>query len=148
MRKLLLVSSMLLSVMGVNAQFTVYQNADVPRSSSYTPSMGYGTPFTIYEPVYVDTYRPQQQQIYQQPAKPRMQQVTLKGYYNKGDKWYFTPIRVGVIEDEVILLSFKTQNTWSNCGNRVSEVGAYDPEVIRDNFNYKVFTTIYGTIYF
>ena len=146
MKKFLFVSFMLLAAIKVNAQFTVYQNVDVPRRS-YTPSMGYGTPFTIYEPVYVDTYRPQQQ-IYQQPAKPKMQQVTLKGYYNKGDKWYYTPIRVGVIEDEVILLSFKTQNTWSNCGNRVSEVGAYDPEVIRDNFNYKVFTTIYGTIYF
>ena len=148
MKKLLLVSSMLLSVMGVNAQFTVYQNVDVPRSSSYTPSMGYGTPFTIYEPVYVETYRPQQQQRYQQPQKPKMQQVTLRGYYRKGDNWYSTPIRVGVVGEEIILLSIKTQNTWSNCGNKVGEVGAFDPEVIRDNFTFKVYTTLYGTVYF
>ena len=147
MKKLLFVLILLLAAKSVNAQFIVYQNVDVPRPS-YTSSTVYGSPFTIYEPVYVDTYQSQQQQIYRQPAQPKMQQVTLKGYYNKGDKWYYTPIRVGVIEDEVILLSFKTQNTLSNCGNRVREVGAFDPEVIRDNFNYKVFTTIYGTIYF
>ena len=34
-----------------SAQFTVYQPVEVPRTS-YTPSPGYGTPFTIYEPVY------------------------------------------------------------------------------------------------
>ena len=148
MNKLLFVFILLLAAKSVNAQFLVYQSVDVPHSSSYTPSMGYGTPFTIYEPVYVETYRPQQQQRYQQPAKPRMQQVTLRGYYRKGENWYSTPIRVGVSGEEIILLSIKTQNMWSNCGNRVSEVGAYDPEVIRDNFTYKVFTTIYGTIYF
>lgn len=77
-----------------------------------------------------------------------MQEVTLRGYYKKGSDWYSTPIRVGVIGEEIRLLSTKTQYGWSNCGNKASEVGAFDPEVIRDNFNYKVFTTIYGTIYF
>ena len=28
----------------------------------YTPSAGYGTPFNVYEPVYVDSYQHQQQQ--------------------------------------------------------------------------------------
>jgi hypothetical protein len=77
-----------------------------------------------------------------------MQEVTLKGYYKKGNDWYSMPIRVGVIGEEVRLLSIKTQYGWSNCGNKASEVGAWDSEEIRDNFNYKAYTTIYGTIYF
>ena len=83
-----------------------------------------------------------------QQTKPRMQEVTLKGYYMKGNDWYYTPIRVGVIGDEVRLLSAKTQYGWSNCGSKASDVGAWDSEEIRDNFNYKAYTTIYGTIYF
>jgi hypothetical protein len=78
-----------------------------------------------------------------------MQEVTLKGYYKKGDDWYYTPIRVGVIGDEEVrVLSVKTQHGWMNCGNVASSVGAFDSEVVRDNFNYKAYTTIYGTIYF
>lgn len=77
-----------------------------------------------------------------------MQEVTLRGYYKKGDDWYYTPIRVGVIGEEVRLLSTETQYGWSNCGNKASEVGAWDSEEIRDNFNYKVYTTLYGTVYF
>ena len=91
----------------------------------------------------------QSQTYQQQPARPRMQEVTLKGYYKKGDDWYYTPIRVGVIGDEEVrVLSVKTQHGWMNCGNAASSVGAFDSEVIRDNFNYKAYTTIYGTIYF
>ena len=77
-----------------------------------------------------------------------MQEVTLRGYYKKGNNWYSTPIRVGVIGKEIRVLSTKTQNGWSNCGNKASEVGPFDSEEIKDNFNYKAFTTIFGTIYF
>jgi hypothetical protein len=77
-----------------------------------------------------------------------MQEVTLKGYYKKGDDWYYTPIRVGVVGDEVRILSAKTQYGWINCGAIANDVGAWDAEEIRDNFNYKVYTTIYGIIYF
>ena len=54
--------------------------------------MGYGTPFSVFESVPADPYLQ-----YQQQAKPRMQEVTLRGYYKKGDKWYSTPIWVGVL---------------------------------------------------
>ena len=141
MKKILFASMLLFGTMSANAQFTVYQPVEVPRTS-YTPSPGYGTPFTIYEPAYSDPYQQQQQ------ARPRMQEVTLKGYYKKGNDWYYTPIRVGVIGDEVRLLSAKTQYGWSNCGSKASDVGAWDSEEIRDNFNYKAYTTNYGTIYF
>ena len=77
-----------------------------------------------------------------------MQEVTLKGYYKKGDDWYYVPIRVGIIGDEVKLLSTKTKNGWMNCGTKASEVGAWDSEEIRENFNYKAFSSLYGTIYF
>ena len=141
MKKIIFASMMLFGAMSANAQFTVYQPVEVPRAS-YTPSPGYGTPFTIYEPVYGNPYQQQQQ------ARPKMQEVTLRGYYKKGNDWYYMPLRVGVIGEEVRLLSIKTQYGWSNCGSTASEVGAWDSEEIRDNFNYKVFTTIYGTIYF
>ncbi len=142
MKKLLFVCGMLfIAVMSANAQFTVYQPVGTP-SRSYTPSMGYGVPFTTYEPVYGTPYQQQQQ------AKPRMQEVTLRGYYKKSDGWYYAPIRVGVVGDEVILLSVKGQHGWSNCGNRAGEVGAWDSEEIRDNFNYKAYASSYGTIYF
>ena len=122
MKKILFTSMMLLGAMSANAQFTVYQ--------------------PIYEPTYASPYRQQQQ------ARPKRQEVTLKGYYKKGNDWYFLPIRVGIIGEEVTLLSIKTQNVWSNCGSKASAVGGFDSEEIRDNFNYKAFTSIYGTIYF
>ena len=134
---------MVLATMSASAQFTVYQNVDVPRTT-YTPSLGYGDPFTIYEPVYGPSYRRYQQQ----PVRSKMKEVTLRGYYMKGDDWYSTPIRVGIIGDEVRLLSVKMQNRWNNCGAKASEVGGFDAEEIRDNFNYKAFTTLYGTVYF
>ncbi len=139
MKKILFASMMLFGALSANAQFTVYQPVEVPRTS-YTPSPGYGTPFTIYE--YGNPYQQRQQ------AKPKMQEVTLRGYYKKGNDWYSTPIRVGVIGEEVRLLSTKTQYGWSNCGNKASEVGAWDSEEVRDNFNYKAYSTLYGTVYF
>lgn len=142
MKKILFASMMLFGTISANAQFTVYQPVEVPRTT-YTPSPGYGTPFTIYEPFYGNSYQQRQQQ-----TRPKMQEVTLKGYYKKGNEWYSTPIRVGVIGEEVRLLSTKTQHGWSNCGNKASEVGAWDSEEIRDNFNYKVYSTLYGTVYF
>ena len=77
-----------------------------------------------------------------------MQEMTLKGYYKKGNDWYYTPIRVGIIGEEVRLLSVKQQSSWSNCGSVASEVGAFDPEEIRDNFTFKAFSIQYGTVYF
>ena len=141
MKKILFASMLLFGTMSANAQFVVYQPAEVPRTS-YTPSPGYGTPFTVYEPVYGNPYHQQQQ------ARPKMQEVTLRGYYKKGNDWYHMPIRVGVIGEEIRLLSIKTQHGWSNCGNKVSEVGAWDAEEIRDNFNYKAYSTLCGTVYF
>lgn len=139
MKKILFASLMLFGTMSVNAQFTVFQPVDVPQTS-YSPSSGYGTPFSIYEPVYGNPY--------QQQPKPKMQEVTLRGYFKKGNEWYYMPIRVGVIGEDVRLLSIKTQYGWSNCGSTASEVGAWDTEEIRDNFNYKAYSTLCGTVYF
>ena len=141
MKKILFASLMLFGTVNAKAQFTVYQPLEVPHTS-YATSPGYGTPFTIYEPVYSNPYHQQQQ------ARPKMQEVTLRGYYKKGNDWYYMPIRVGVIGEEIRLLSIKTQHGWSNCGNKASEVGAWDAEEIRDNFNYKAYSTLCGTVYF
>ena len=141
MKKIIFTSMMLLGTMSASAQFTVYQPVEVPITT-YTPSPGYGTPFTIYEPVYANPYQQQQQ------ARPKMQEVTLRGYYKRNGDWYSMPIRVGIIGEEVRLLSVKTQQGWSNCGSTASEVGGFDAEEIRDNFNYKAFSSLYGTVYF
>ena len=142
MKKFLFVCCMMAVTMTASAQFTVYRSIYSTPQQSYTPSPGYGVPFSTYQPSRNSYYQ-------QQPARPRMQEVTLKGYYKKGDDWYYTPIRVGVIGDEEVrVLSVKTQHGWMNCGNVASSVGAFDSEVVRDNFNYKAYTTIYGTIYF
>ena len=141
MKKVLFVCSMLVATLTASAQFTTFRSIYSTPQQSYTPSPGYGTPFTIYEPVYGNPYQ-------QQQARPKMQEVTLRGYYKKGNDWYYMPIRVGVIGEEVRLLSIKTQHGWSNCGNKASEVGAWDSEEIRDNFNYKAYSTLCGTVYF
>ena len=141
MKKILFACMMLFGAMNANAQFVVFQPIDVPQTS-YTPSSGYGVPFTIFEPVYDNPY------LQQQMARPKMQEVTLRGYYQKGRDWYYMPIRVGVLGDMVKLLSIKTQHGWSNCGSTASEVGAWDTEEIRDNFSYKAYSTLCGTVYF
>ena len=141
MKKLLFICCMIVVSLTASAQFMVYQPVEVPQTS-YTPSQGYGTPFSVYEPIYGIPYQQQQQ------VRPRMQEVTLRGYYKNDGDWYYMPISVGVIGEEVRLLSIKTQYGWSNCGSIVSEVSAFDSEEIKDNFNYKAFTSIYGTVYF
>ena len=151
MKKLLFIYSMIAVSLTASAQVTVYRNVETPQPS-YTPSPGYGVPFTIYEPLpsssYQSPYSGYSSQRVQQPAKPKMQEVTLKGYYKEGNDWYYTPIRVGIIGEEIHVLSVKTQHGWMNCGNTAGSVGSWDPEEVRDNFNYKAYTTIYGTIYF
>lgn len=141
MKKLLFICSMIAVSLTASAQFTIYHPVEVPRTS-YTPSPSYGTPFTIYEPVYSNPYHRQQQ------ARPKMQELTTKGYFKKSGEWYYVPIRIGVIGDEIKLLSTKSGSGWSNCGSMASAVGAYDSEEIRDNFTYKAYTYLYGTVYF
>ena len=155
MKKLFLVCGMLIAAMSAKAQFTVYQPYNAPSSSSYTPSPGYGAPFTIYRPApsvsYQEQYQQSYPQQYQQPrqsSKPRMQELTTKGYFKKSGEWYYVTIRIGVIGDEIKLLSTKSGSGWSNCGSMASAVGAYDSEEIRDNFTYKAYTYLYGTVYF
>ena len=138
MKKFLFLCSMLLCALSSSAQYTVFQPSNAP-GQSYTPSPGYGIPFATYEPMYNNQ---------QQQAKPRMQQVTMRGYYIKGGDWYYTPIRVGFVEDKVILLSIKTQYGWQNCQSTAKDVGAFDSEEIRDNFNFKAYTMIRGMVYF
>jgi len=143
MKKILFVCSLLIGCVSADAQFVIYNSTpDVPQSS-YAPSSRLGGASAIfnYEPSYPVPR-------YQMPARPKMQEVTLRGYYKKGNDWYNIPIKVGVAGDEVKLLSIKTQGGWMGCGSAASEVGAFDTEEIRDNFNYKAYSTLYGTVYF
>ena len=119
------------------AQFTVYEPVIVPS----TPSTSRSTysPFTNYEPVYPNMPRRQ---------APKEKVLTMKGYYQKSNEWYVAPIKVVVSEDNVKLASIKVQNRWDTCNAAVYEVSAFDTETVRDNFNFKAFTTIVGYIYF
>ena len=83
MKKILFVFSMIMSVVNASAQFVTYEPVYVPQQS-YTPSAGYGTPFNVYEPVYVDSYQRQQQQrkqysIITRTALLRAMSFSLKG---------------------------------------------------------------------
>ena len=80
MKKLLFICSMIAVSLTASAQFTIYQ--PIERSQpSHTPSPGYGAPFTVYEPAPSVTYQSPnstyQAPSIQQPAKPRMHEVTL-----------------------------------------------------------------------
>ena len=119
------------------AQFTVYEPVIVPS----TPSTSRSTysPSPICEPVYPNMPRRQ---------APKEKVLTMKGYYQKSNEWYVAPIKVVVSEDNVKLASIKVQNRWDTCNAAVYEVSAFDTETVRDNFNFKAFTTIVGYIYF
>jgi len=77
-----------------------------------------------------------------------MQEMTLTGYYKNSNGWNSMPIRVGFVEDRAILLSVKQNGYWSNCGAVASEVGGFDSEEVRDNFTYKAYGLMVGTVYF
>lgn len=127
----------MISSLSAFAQFTTYQPVIVP--STPTTSSGTFDPFTTYEPA--DPYLPAKK-------APQKKVITIKGYYQKSDKWYVVPIRVAVSDDDIRLASVKGQHIWISCNSAVYEVGAFDPEIIRDNFNFKAFATTFGTIYF
>lgn len=137
MKKILfLVMAMMLSLTA-SAQFVIYKSVPDPPSrssqSTYNPYNGYETnPYGNY---------------YRSP-QPRAKQYNLTGYYHKADGWYKTPIKVSVQGDEIILASVKVGNNWAPCNSNVSEVGAFDPQEIQENFNYKGYLSFLGPIYF
>ena len=65
MKKFLLVCCMMAVAMTASAQFTEFRSIYTTPQPSYTPSPGYGVPFSTYESL----------QSHQQ-TKPRMQEVT------------------------------------------------------------------------
>lgn len=140
MKKAFTLAAIALFALSAKAQFTVYRPADVGAAESYTPSYGYGAPYTIYRPAPQPGQRQRQQ--------PRMQEVTLTGYYNDHYGWHSVPIRVGVTDEKVILLSIKSGYRWNNVGNVASMVNGFDKEEIRDNFTYKVYCAGVGNVYF
>lgn len=135
---LILMTAMFCSINGF-AQFTVYTPCN-PRSK--TRSDAY-SPFTIYEPVSGTT-----PPVVQQP-QTKSQIITLRGYYKKvNEGWKCTPIRVAVIGDEITLVAVKNSNSWMSSKSAVYQVGWSDPDIIKDNFNFKAYCYGIGMIYF
>lgn len=142
MKKIMFLIAAMLCSISASAQFTVFEPVTVPSTPRTMPNIydPYSVPFTVFEPVY-DRPQPRVQQ-------PKPQFVTLKGYYKKGEEWKVTPIRVMVQGDEIKLASVKSGHNWVTCNARVCEVSGFDPEIVRDNFNYKASYYMFGTIYF
>lgn len=138
MKKIMILMVAIFCSVSALAQFTVYELSDMPSTTRSIPNIY--DPFTVYEPVYTNP-QPRVQ-------RPKPQFVTLKGYYKKGDEWKVAPIRVMVQGEEIKLASVKSGNNWVTCNARVSEVSGFDPEIVRDNFNYKASYYMFGTIYF
>ncbi len=140
MKKVLFCAIALFCSVASHAQFLIYQPAGTPQQQYQSPSPGYGVPYTIYQPAPMPGQR--------QQAAPRMQEVTLTGYYKDNRGWHSAPIRVGVTGEKVVVLSVKNGNHWMNCGNAASMVGQFDTEEVKDSFTYKAFCYAFGTIYF
>lgn len=120
-----------------SAQFTVYQNVpDPPRSSTYS----YSDPFGNFN---TNPYG-----NYSRAPQPKAKQYNLTGYYKDTNGWHSAPIKVKVMGDEIQLVSIKVGYNWALCNSSVSEVSAYDPQEIQENFNYKGYLSFLGTIYF
>lgn len=139
MKKSLFIFVTLLMSLTASAQFTVYQNVDVPSRSS-TQSNNFN-PFSVFES---NPYNNQ----YRSTPRPQSKQYTLTGYYKKTDGWYHTQIKISITGDEIKLIGVKYGNNWAGCDSKVSEVGAFDTQEVKDNFNYKGYFTYLGTIYF
>ncbi len=122
-----------------SAQFRVFESVTAP-STSMSTSQGSYSPFVVFEPS-VRTPQPRVQ-------APKPQYVTLRGYYKKNEEWYTVPIRVMVQGDVIKLASVKPGTYWVTCNTNVAEVSRFDPEVVRDNFNFKAYFYTLGSIYF
>jgi len=140
MKKLFLILFILLVAITASAQapFTVYRPAT--PSSSYSNSNSYSSPFTIYTPA---------PNSYNRPApQPQSKTYNPTGYYQSGGEWYSMPIKVTVTSDGMFLSAYKMGNNWLSNSGAVSEVGYYDSDIVKENFNYKAQTIHKGTVYF
>mgnify|MGYP006916142750 CR=1 FL=1 len=140
MKKMLLAAVAALCSLSASAQFMTYEPL-YGGGSSQSYSSGNQRPFLIYEPMIYDAPR---------RAQPRVQTKTyaVTGYYQDRNQWKTIPCKLEVAGDEVKSVSYKTQHGFFPATGKFCEVGGFDPDVVRDNFNYKVWTTTYGTIYF
>lgn len=129
--------------------FTAYAQAPFTHYQPLQPSQGYSdsyqspstSPFTYYSPL------PDPSSNYRPAPRPQSKTYNLTGYYCSGNNWYSMPIKVTVTGDRAILSAYKDGNNWISNNGVVSEVGYYDPDVVKENFNYKA-RTLRETIYF
>lgn len=140
MKKMFIAFIALLSSLSASAQFMTYEPL-YGGGSSQSYSSGNQGPFLIYEPLNYGTPR---------RVQPREQTKTyaVTGYYQDRNQWKTVPCKLIIAGDDVKAVTYKTQHGWFNATGKFSEVSAFDPELVRDNFNYKVWTSTYGTIYF
>lgn len=137
MKKFLFFVIAIMTSLTSSAQFTVYQNVDVPSRSSTQSNYN---PYRSYE---TNPYG-----NYSRSTQPKEKQYNLTGYYKNTEGWHKTPIKVTVRGEEIKLVSVKVGKNWAPCNSRVNEVSEFDPEEIKENFNYKGYLSFLGSIYF
>lgn len=127
----------------VSAQFVTFNPVDVPSQPSTSSSYG---PFVVFQPVLPpSTYQSNTQRATTQP-QPKTYNFT--GYYKDGNGWHSIPIKITITTNEAKLSGYKLGNNWLSGNSPIYDVGPYDPQEVREHFNFKTNTTYKGTIYF
>lgn len=125
--------------------FTEYITVPTPPINVPTPSLR------------GNTYQQPQQQYQQNYQQPTQKQTfpTIGGYYIYNGKLKRIKIRVNGVSNfgqaSVYLRSVydNTYNMWNDCNTQAYKVDeAFDGEYLANNFEWKVSTNFYGTIYF
>lgn len=132
MKKVLILSFLMLCVMSVNAQLFV------PYTSVYT------------DPQQRQQQNQRQQQQYQQPRRTReVSNITAYRYTNSG--WQKVTLQLTIDGNQAYISGYRDKNTgymYEGIACPISEVSNYDGEVIYNNFDYKVNISTLGMCYF
>lgn len=108
------------------------------------------TPFSIYTPVQIDPRTSQPiQPRYNQPKPENFQQIN--GYYiNNQGRFQKIRLKINVVSDrEVYVRGYYNNGYWHDQNTSASAVRrGMDADVICENFDWKLFISIFGWVYF
>lgn len=107
-------------------------------------------PFSVYTPVQVDPRTSQPiPPRYNQPKPENFQQVN--GYYiNNQGRFQKIRLKINVVSDrEVYVRGYYNNNYWHDMNTSASRVRqGMDADVICENFDWKLFISFFGWVYF
>ena len=132
MKKVTVISLLMLCTLGINAQ----------------------VPFVHYTPIYTNPQQRQQQsqrrQQYQQPRRTLdVSNITAYRYTTSG--WQKVTLQLTIDGNQAYISGYRDKKTgymYEGITCPISDVTTYDGEVIYNNFDYKVNVSSLGTCYF